>query len=350
MADEQCRWLDRETAELLLRGASLEAVDPAARDRAARLAETLGALSAAPPPTGAELPGEAAALAAFRKVRAEKGEGTVVFGGARHGAADAGLVRIGTPVRAERRPHWARPLRLGVAAALAAVMVGGVGVAAGTGVLPTPFGGEEPAPGASVSAAATPERPLVSPPPKDTPDGGSGTPAPEDAPSGPTGGPPPQHTQPGGQAPDENPGTQGRADGFRNWWGSVTAACRDVRDGKELPADRRRALQDMAGGSGRVTKYCKAVLNAADGDDASGESRDGSGKDRGENKDDDESGRDGDDDGSGIVPGDTRDDSAPLLPDLNPLLPKRATTASPGSASPEPAPSPSYSVLGAPGA
>ncbi|MEV6170947.1 hypothetical protein AB0L99_22280 [Streptomyces sp. NPDC051954] len=350
MADEQYRWLDRETAELLLSGESLEAVDPAARDRAARLTETLGALSAAPPPTGAELPGEAAALAAFRKVRAENGEAAVVFGGARHGAADAGLVRIGTPVRAERRPGWARPLRLGLAAALAAVMVGGVGVAAGTGVLPTPFGGEEPAPGASVSAAATPERPLVSPPPKDTPDGGSGTSTPESTPNAPAGGTPPQHTQPSGQAPEETPGTAGRVDGFRNWWGSVTAACRDVRDGKELPADRRRALQDMAGGSGRVTKYCKAVLNAADGDGASGDSKGRSGKDQDENKDDDENDRGGDDDGSGIVPGDTGDDGAPALPDLAPLLPKRAATASPAPASPEPSPSPSYSVLGALGA
>ncbi|MFC1263494.1 hypothetical protein ACFBEZ_32430, partial [Streptomyces sp. CC302I] len=62
MADEQDRWLDRETAEILLRGESLEAVDPAARDRAERLAEALGALAAAPAPTSEEMPGEAAAL------------------------------------------------------------------------------------------------------------------------------------------------------------------------------------------------------------------------------------------------------------------------------------------------
>lgn len=43
------RWLDRETAELLLRGESLEAVDPAARDQAERLARTLGALAGNPP-------------------------------------------------------------------------------------------------------------------------------------------------------------------------------------------------------------------------------------------------------------------------------------------------------------
>ncbi|MEU7253325.1 hypothetical protein AB0A87_35185, partial [Streptomyces sp. NPDC045251] len=74
MADEQDRWLDRETAEILLRGESLEAVDPAARDRAERLAEALGALTAPPVPASEELPGEAAALAAFRKARAERAD------------------------------------------------------------------------------------------------------------------------------------------------------------------------------------------------------------------------------------------------------------------------------------
>lgn len=56
MADEQDRWLDRATAEILLRGESLEAVDPAVRDRAERLAGTLGALSVPPVPTSGELP------------------------------------------------------------------------------------------------------------------------------------------------------------------------------------------------------------------------------------------------------------------------------------------------------
>ncbi|MGP4010104.1 hypothetical protein [Streptomyces sp. 4N124] len=352
MADEQYRWLDRETAELLLRGESLEAVDPADHEQAARLAETLGALSAVPPQADdAELPGEAAALAAFRKVRAEKGEPAVVFGGARHGAADAGLVRIGVPAGTDRRPRWARPLRLGLAASVAAVMVGGVAAAAGIGLLPTPFGGDEPAPGASVSAAVSPDRPLVSTPPRDTPDGGTGTPEPSGPPSGPGAGAPPQNTQPGDKAPDETPGTEHHGDGFRNWWGSVTDACRDVRAGKELPPDRRRALEGMAGGSGRVTKYCKAVLNTADGDGGSGDSDDRSGRDRGDRRGDDEQDRGGDDDGGGIAPGDTGGDN-PLLPGLTPLQPKRATTTSPEAeptpSSPAPTPSPSYSALGSP--
>ncbi|MDF3149711.1 hypothetical protein PBV88_53320, partial [Streptomyces sp. T21Q-yed] len=65
MADEQYRWLDRETAERLLRGESLEAVDAADRDQAEQLAKTLESLTVEPPLSSAELPGEAAALAAF---------------------------------------------------------------------------------------------------------------------------------------------------------------------------------------------------------------------------------------------------------------------------------------------
>ncbi|MER5601995.1 hypothetical protein ABT085_33535, partial [Streptomyces sp. NPDC002265] len=71
MADEQYRWLDRETAERLLRGEPpAPAVDATARDRAGQLAEALGALStAAAAPNSTELPGEAAAVAAFRAAR-----------------------------------------------------------------------------------------------------------------------------------------------------------------------------------------------------------------------------------------------------------------------------------------
>ncbi|WP_155054346.1 hypothetical protein [Streptomyces blattellae] len=311
MADEQYRWLDHETAELLLRGESLEAVDPAARDRAARLAGALGALAAEPSQTDAELPGEAAALAAFRKVRAEKGEPAVVFGGARHGVADAGLVQLGgPPARSGRRPRWARPLRLGLAAALAAVMVGGVGAAAGTGLLPTPFGGDDPAPGASVSAAVTPDRPLMSKPPRNTPGGGSGRPEPSDSPNGPSmDAPPPRNARPGGEAPAETPGTERRGGGPGNSWDSVAQSCRDVRAGRELPPDRRRALEGRAGGSGRVPRYCKSVLDTADdGEGRSDGSPDGSGRGRGsgkgDNRDDDEHDRGGDGaGGGGAAPG-----------------------------------------------
>ncbi|CAM5249034.1 hypothetical protein STENM223S_03265 [Streptomyces tendae] len=143
MADEQDKWLDRETAEFLLRGEppeGLESADPAARDRAERLVVALGALAPPPAPSDEELPGEAAALAAFRKVHAERADASAqaraaLGRGAAPGLRDTGVVRIGPRGEGARRARWSRPLRLGLAAALAVGMVGGVAVAAGTGVL-----------------------------------------------------------------------------------------------------------------------------------------------------------------------------------------------------------------------
>ncbi|MGW0612914.1 hypothetical protein [Streptomyces sp. NPDC002788] len=268
MADEQYRWLDRETAERLLSGEPLEAVDGDGRGQAERLARTLGALSASPPPTSEELPGEAAAVAAFRKARAE-GADTVatraVIGGEDVSeAGDAGLVRIGTPRGSGSavvgKSRWARPARLALAAAVAVGMVGGVAVAAGTGVLGAPFGGDEPDPGASVSAAVTPtERPLVSPSPSDAVPGGR---APGDDTEGDT-----SAGGTGGAGRDEargdttpKPDSTGRPDDDRE---KIVSACRDLREGKRLDDDRRRALRDAAGGT-RVWKYCKGVRSGTD--------------------------------------------------------------------------------------
>ncbi|MFF6915917.1 hypothetical protein [Streptomyces sp. NPDC012466] len=270
MADEQYRWLDRETAERLLSGEPLEAVDGDGGDQAEHLARTLGALSATPPLTSDELPGEAAAVAAFRKARAERADAVAARaatgGQDAPGVTDAGLVRIGSPgdggTGTARRPRRARPARLALAAVLAVGMVGGVAVAAGTGVLGTPFGGDEPDPGASVSADVTPpERPLVSPSPND--DAQRGT-TPGDVPDGSsTGGADAQgREEPDGEA-DRKPDSGGGADRPGDDHGAIASACRDLRDGKRLDADRRRALRDAAGGA-RVWKYCEGVLSSAD--------------------------------------------------------------------------------------
>ncbi|MFE9354117.1 hypothetical protein ACFYPB_07895 [Streptomyces olivaceoviridis] len=258
MADEQYTWLNRETAERLLRGESLEAVDSSARDQAERLSRALGALSAEAAPAPGELPGEQAALAAFRKAReAAEAERTA----AAHAptaprtparGADAGLVRIGAPARTgirTRRPRWARPVRLALAAAVAAGTLGGVAVAAGTGVLPTPFGDDHPRPATSVSPDTTTGQPLTSP---SAPDGGTrghrgGT---DDEAAG---------TDDGTGAPSATSGA-GRP--------GATAACRALRDGKDLDTGRKRALEHLAGGPGRVTAYCKVLLGT--GDSASG--------------------------------------------------------------------------------
>ncbi|MGW1283863.1 hypothetical protein ACWD4N_09105 [Streptomyces sp. NPDC002586] len=182
MADEQDKWLNRETADRLLRGEPLEAVDASARDQAERLSRVLGALSAEAAPATGELPGEQAALAAFRKAReaadAERSAVAHADGAPAlpRPGADSGLVRIGAPARTgipARRPRWARPVRLALAAALTVGTLGGVAMAAGTGMLPTPFGPAHPA--SSVSAGA----PSDGPPASVSPEGSHGpTPSP----------------------------------------------------------------------------------------------------------------------------------------------------------------------------
>lgn len=110
----------------------------------------------------AELPGEAAALAAFRAAHAETVRSGAVEIGA--GPAESGTVvgRLAARERRGRRPGagrlvslGGRPLRAGFAMAVAGCALGGVAVAATTGVLPTPFGGGG-TPAASVSPLASP--------------------------------------------------------------------------------------------------------------------------------------------------------------------------------------------------
>ncbi|MET8801982.1 hypothetical protein [Streptomyces sp. NPDC004546] len=338
MADEQYKWLDRETAERLLRGESLEAVDASARDQAERLSRALGALSAQTARATGELPGEEAALAAFRKAREA-----------------AGTERTGIPLR---RPRWARPVRLALAAVMAVGTVGGVAMAAGTGMLGTPFGPERPGPATSVSAGPSSGTPLASVP-QGTPGvtTGPGTPggsagASRGGASGEAVGPDDRtgkSTTPGTGEPSGTPGSR---------WKEATSACRDIRDGKELSASRRRALENLAGGSARVSRYCKVVLATTDpGDGAtSGGKADGKGnkgKGSGNNQGGDEEGnpgrggdshhgegggRSGKGDGGGK--GRHGDEAAPAPTAFAPAHPARTTGTTLG-----PTPSPTHSSL-----
>ncbi|WP_328494382.1 hypothetical protein OHS59_17785 [Streptomyces sp. NBC_00414] len=323
MGDERCvfpgenprppgRWLDRDAAERLLRGEPLEAVDADIRGQADRLAEalgSLGALSAETAPNSAELPGEDAALAAFRTARSGRSEEAALAGAARTRSSapfpsqraspdflDAGLVQIRRSDTDRRAPSlWGRPVRYGFAAALAAGMIGGVAVAATAGVLA--FGGGEPEPGASATAAVTPDRPLVTPSPGET--RGGDDPRPEGSAGAPTG----ESSAPSGEA-HGNTGTGAQPDsdetrredrpGTR--WAKIASACRDYRDGKELDAGRRRTLEDAARGAEQVQKYCRAILKdrnrhdsgddwsdprSGRGDAGKGGSGNGNGDDRG---------------------------------------------------------------------
>ncbi|MFD4597152.1 hypothetical protein ACFWPQ_03855 [Streptomyces sp. NPDC058464] len=358
MADEQYKWLNRVTAERLLRGESLEAVDASSTDQAERLARTLGALSARATPDTAELPGEEAALAAFRKAR-ESAEDARTAAAMASGAtarpakggrqADAGLFRIGAGAGAGARPArgagWARPARLGLAAALTAGMLGGVAVAAGTGVLPTPFDDNPPGPAASVSAAGTPARP-------------GGTSSPESLLGGETGTPSSGATSDGSGQTSPTPSGKPRtrdtgSPGFQvgGWSGALTS-CRAIQNGKTLGADRKRALEGLAGGAGRVDKFCKAVLGTGlnGKGDASGDGKDdgkgdGSGQGgQGDNSSQGDDGRPGRGTGSGSGSGegggkgnDPRQNgvATPAPTSFVPLLPNRPVTS----------PSPTYSAL-----
>jgi len=349
MADEQYRWLDRDMAERLLRGEPLDAVDADNRDQADRLTEALEALdalgtrTAGSTPADAELPGEAAALAAFRtartgsnRERATLGARTRTRSAASAAAAssaassaasqissDAGLIHLGRPAAHRGVPsRWGRPVRYGLAAALAAGMIGGAAMAATSGVLP--FGGEEPEAGSSATVAVTPDRPLVSPSPEKKPGGGPDRPRPDADAGGPTG----KDSVPGGEARGgtdpgvrPGPGDDRREGRPGQGWRWLASACRDYRDGKNLDSDRRRGLEDSANGAEQVKKYCKGILKNW-GDRDAGDGRRGIGSGRGESgrsgsgwnndregsdgtsKDDDgDGGGDGSDIGSGAFPG-----------------------------------------------
>lgn len=175
MADERYEWLDRKAAERLLRGEPVETRDEHARAQAARLSRALndtGAAGGHDRAADGEMPGEAAALAAFRKARA---------GAAAPAGDSVGTVRLVSSPPPTLGTRLARPMRFGLVAAVAGCALGGVAVAAGSGLLPSPFGGN-PLPASTVSAAETPEPLASQEPPTDgealSPRAGRARPAP----------------------------------------------------------------------------------------------------------------------------------------------------------------------------
>ncbi|MEO3851088.1 hypothetical protein ABGB09_26290 [Streptomyces sp. B8F3] len=201
--DDRNIWLDQPAAERLFAGERLDAgsaVPPADRDTAARLAALLDtAARAGRPALDTELPGERAALAAFRAARAadaagpaeparddETADGAAPGGRALNGRAVNGraangarpgcearvpgrrvpaepVVRLApsaagaAPVR--RTPRRLRRLRTAAAVTAAGCVLGGVALGAGA-VLRTPPATPGPSVGPAVSPSATadPER------------------------------------------------------------------------------------------------------------------------------------------------------------------------------------------------
>lgn len=308
MADERNRWLDRAAADRLLRGEPAEpvgpAADPRARIEAARLRAALDALaaSAEPPSAGAELPGEAAAMAAFRAARPAGAPGAVRSRAALPDTTDEPLIDLGSRAAA-RAPRRARTVSFGLAAALASVAVGGLAAAAGAGLLERSRH-DSAGPGPAMSVSADENR---------APDTASGAPAPAPklTPAPPTDGA--HATAPSGAA--QSPGADGRTaagtgtdagtssgtsatggsgkdaqggqsgvggkDGIQETFGTGDAAkerereqnrlkavdlCEEYRAGR-LDGDRRERLARLANGITRIPDYCKTVL---DGDSGGG--------------------------------------------------------------------------------
>ncbi|MEU0356233.1 hypothetical protein [Streptomyces cyaneofuscatus] len=337
MADEQDEWLDKDAAEKLLRGEPVVPLGDQARDDALRLAEALGAARAVRRTPAGELPGEDAVLTAFRQATRARGDR---LAGRSAGAALPGQpgtlhsVHIGAaPAAPLRRPRWSRPVRFGLAVSLAGCALGGVAVAAGTGMLPGPFGGQSsPAPASSVSAA-TPE-PLVSRLPADDPSAqalpsppddpapvsspesqrpgaseeptgsGSGTgttaPVPDDDPTGGRnrpGGPDGSGGSGGSGGPgggsgredaskdpagrDERPGgSGGQGDQDGNWYEKSVKACKAFRDGT-LDERSRRHLVQLAKGEKNLERFCDRLLGGGGSGGSDGGGSSGGGGDEG---------------------------------------------------------------------
>ncbi|WMX45406.1 hypothetical protein [Streptomyces roseicoloratus] len=271
MADERYQWLDQEAAERLLRGEPVDPVDDASRTQAELLARALDtartpAVGLVAGPDG-ELPGEAAALAAFRKAVAERAAGAAAPGHAGQTATDLGRVRI-SPLLSGRR--WGRSLRYGLAAAVAAVTVGGVAVAAGTGMLPLTT---DPEPGTSVVSVGTPPTgESGSPGTAGSPSGGAGTEVPgvptgrdgKTATPGATDGPGTATAGTGG--PDGGTATpDATADGrspIGDERSKVIQACRDYRSGRLADGGRDRLARALRSGE-TVKRYCDRILSGA---------------------------------------------------------------------------------------
>ncbi|OAR24457.1 hypothetical protein A8W25_18845 [Streptomyces sp. ERV7] len=259
MADERHEWLDEDVAERLLRGENVVPADDRAREQAERLSAVLRALAgpdvrqAMEAPAARELPGEAAALAAFRRARAEAG--------APSGALADTVVRVGRERRGTRAPRRLRPVRFGLAAALAGCALGGVAMAAGTGVLPGLGAADEPV--ASVSAA-TPG-PISS----DSPSARTGapvtprSPTPDRSPSG-RAATPGATSSGSAEPPKATPDTTATSEGKQGDWATKKVEyCRDFRSGR-LDQTRRHRLEIAALGAARVKQFCDSVIEEAE--------------------------------------------------------------------------------------
>ncbi|WP_031096621.1 hypothetical protein [Streptomyces sp. NRRL S-15] len=257
MADEQHQWLDADVAELLLRGEPVEAVGDHVRTEARRLEAALLALRA-PRPSGDELPGEAAVLAAFR----EASRGAERAGRTGPAAQQDALhsVRIGAePTAPRRRPRWTRPARYG----LAAVSYTHASVSAAAS--PERLEDDVPGTGAPSPSSSVPPGPPGSPAASDAPEAGterSGAPTGQEG--GGTAGPEDGDRETGTDGP--RGGTEGRevpegspAEVYKK---SVRACLAYRKDG--LSQEDERRLLELADGEDNLDRFCDRLLDPED--------------------------------------------------------------------------------------
>ncbi|MGX8907890.1 hypothetical protein ACR820_22170 [Streptomyces netropsis] len=298
--DHRYDWLDDDAVERLLRGGTVDsaALDEDTRPAAERLAASLADLRhPVLPEAGADgpLPGEEAALAAFRSARAEGAPGiraslrsvrggasgtSAVSGSGAAADADGPVVRLAA--RSGTRSLLRRPVKGALALALAGCALGGVAVAAGTGVLPGPFGsaGSAPAPATSVSAAEDRDTRTLAPGIGDhgaTPSpGATGSLRPSERPSA-SGSATPGHGSPSGRdgrhdGPGESPSATtgpgddragaGKDGGAKQDPKAYARVCRLLLARQRVDEDEVRTLERAEGGAAQLRALCERILKS----------------------------------------------------------------------------------------
>ncbi|AGP57185.1 hypothetical protein [Streptomyces rapamycinicus] len=329
--DHRYSWLDDSAAERLLRGEPVEG-QPAAPDGrsdqsyadAERLAAVLsaaaGAGRAAAPSDASALPGEEAAVAAFRAARVEAGAQAGAEAGAGSVAEVAEMDMARRPHRIrrfrERQPRLRRPLRAGMVAVVAGCALSGFAVAAAAGVLPTPFGQSDHTPGPSVSMSnggsggdsAHPEISQDGGTTAPDPSGSGDNDASDVGSNGAQGGTVPSDPEDDGKGKNgKGPGSSNGNPGVPKWALAVCPRYLDSETGVGADLDKKslKKLTKAAGSASAIHGYCTQIL-ADDGtgstprsDESTGSGGDGGGTDSGNG------GSDGSGSGSGSGSGDS---------------------------------------------
>lgn len=295
MADERYPWLDKDTAERLLSGEPVETADERTRAQARHLSDALRSVADVTYANAnpAESAGEAAALVAFRRARAEaavrggpdgrtaeRSSGRSAAEQAPGHAADATLGTIRLAPRPRPHPRvvpvtrLGRPVRRGFATAVVGCTLGAVFVAVGSTMLAAPFAGDDgPLPGGTVSAPMT-GRPLASGSPEAEPRLRVGSGAPQlPLPSFPVTAGSSRTTAPNSSS-SASAWTGAALGGQDNvaaptrsspWYDKAVKVCLDYRDG-DINARTKSDLETAAKGVAGAVQFCDTLLGVPEED------------------------------------------------------------------------------------